>query len=289
MNGNHYNVKPYEDPPFMCVKKLHDNAVIPHRAHGTDAGLDVFTIENGCIHPDQDGIIRTGIALSIPQGWTAIVKEKSGRAVNDKLSVGACVIDSSYRGEILIHMFNHGEIPFTYKIGEKIVQLVVVPCWTGQPVEVDELDDTERGEGKFGSTGLTDKDAHEAMKNMAESAGESVADIINEANSAWQGDHADEVRKLEDTFVGPLSGGIPLGELNVIVGRASTQFTDEFLKEEREHLRTRGVNVPEPIKGELLGGGGHPPVDLTGEDLCPICGFNHKDCMVKFNIGDVQC
>lgn len=139
---------------WMKVKKLDDRAFIPHRAFGTDAGLDVFAMENGVIHAGKDGIIRTGIALAIPEGWVAVVKEKSGRAVNNKLTVGACVIDSSYRGEILIHMFNHDpNIPFTYKIGEKVVQLVMVPCWTGQPELVDELDETERGEGRFGSTG----------------------------------------------------------------------------------------------------------------------------------------
>lgn len=142
----------------MKVKILHPNAIIPTRAHDTDAGLDMFTIENGVIQSGQDAIVKTGIAISLPHGWAAIVKEKSGRATKNKLTVGACVIDSGYRGEILIHLFNNGSFPVTYNIGEKIAQIVVVPVWTGSPMIVDELDETPRGEGRFGSTGLNKLD-----------------------------------------------------------------------------------------------------------------------------------
>jgi len=137
----------------MLVKKLVDGAIVPTRAHPSDAGLDLYTISNGCIHPGKDAVVRTGIAVAIQEGYVGVVKEKSGRATKDKLTIGACVIDSGYRGELLVHMFNNGELPFTYKIGEKIAQLVVVPCWVGLPDLVEELDDTPRGEGKFGSTG----------------------------------------------------------------------------------------------------------------------------------------
>ena len=138
----------------LKIKKLVDNAVIPIRAHNTDAGLDLYTIENGVIHYGSDAIIKTGVAVAIPNGYVGIVKEKSGRAVKNKLTVGACVIDSGYRGELLIHLFNNSNLPLTYGMGEAIAQLVIVPCWMGQPEEVDDLDETERGDGKFGSTGL---------------------------------------------------------------------------------------------------------------------------------------
>lgn len=140
---------------WMKVKKIDPNAIVPHRAHDTDAGLDVFCVENVGILEGSDAVIRTGISIAIPDGWVAVVKEKSGRATKNKLTVGACVIDSGYRGELLIHLFNNGDVPVTLLIGEKIAQLVVVPCWTGQPEEVDELDETERGEGRFGSTGIS--------------------------------------------------------------------------------------------------------------------------------------
>lgn len=138
---------------YLKVKLLHPNATVPHRAHDTDAGLDVFAVENGCVHAGKDHVIRTGISVAMPDGWCAVVKEKSGRATKNKLTVGACVIDSGYRGELLIHLFNNGDLPFTYGIGEKIAQLLIVPVWTGQPEVVEELEDTERGEGRFGSTG----------------------------------------------------------------------------------------------------------------------------------------
>ncbi len=141
---------------WMKVKKIHDNAIIPQRGHTTDAGLDVFAIENGCVNPGKDGLVRTGISMAIPDGWVAIVKEKSGRATKNKITIGACVIDSDYRGELLIHLFNNDpDLPFTYGIGEKIAQLVIFPCWCGVPEEVDELNDTERGDGRMGSTGDT--------------------------------------------------------------------------------------------------------------------------------------
>jgi dUTP pyrophosphatase len=145
---------PIDNCSFMKVKLLHENAIVPQRAHSTDAGLDVFCVENCVVMNGSDAIIKTGISMSLPDGWVAIVKEKSGIATKKKLTVGACVIDSSYRGEILINLFNHGSIPATFNIGEKIAQLVIVPCWCGQPVEVEELDETERGAGKFGSTGI---------------------------------------------------------------------------------------------------------------------------------------
>lgn len=116
--------------------------------------MDVYTIENGAILQHSDALIKTGISIAIPDGWVGVVKEKSGRAVKNKITIGACVIDSGYRGELMIHLFNNNDIPFVYKIGEAIAQLVIVPCWIGQPIEVEDLDDTTRGDGGFGSTGV---------------------------------------------------------------------------------------------------------------------------------------
>jgi len=182
----------------MKIKRLHENATIPHRAHDTDAGLDVCTIENGVIHVGKDAIIKTGFSMALPDGWVAMVKEKSGRATKNKLTVGACIIDSSYRGEVLIHLFNNDPlIPFTYGMGEKIAQLVIVPCWTGTPEEVEELDDTDRGEGRFGSTGwrVTDgdsckKDEPKLGKNLrtqqAREYWEGVNRVASKCKAGWR-------------------------------------------------------------------------------------------------------
>ena len=150
---------------WMKVKKVHPDAIIPERAHDTDAGMDIFAIEDAIIHPQEDHLFALGWACAIPKGYALIVKEKSGRAVKDKLDVGACVIDSSYRGEVHCHLFNNHpvtNIDLGYgnvhiKKGEKIAQLVMVQVWDGKPEEVEELDETKRGEGAFGSSGLVKK------------------------------------------------------------------------------------------------------------------------------------
>lgn len=141
----------------MKVKRLSDDAIIPTRAHDTDAGLDVYTTERANIWPGKDHVFKLGWSCKIPDGWALVVKEKSGRAVKDKISIGACVIDSGYRGEVMIHIFNNSGSKLTIKKGESIAQVLLVPVWCGQPEEVNELDETERGEGRMGSTGLEAK------------------------------------------------------------------------------------------------------------------------------------
>jgi len=138
----------------MKIKKLNGRAKLPTRAHSTDAGMDVYSMNNVVIAPEGDYLFPLGWACEIPRNWALIVKEKSGRAVKDKLDVGACVIDSGYRGEVHVHLFNNSKIPVEIKEGEKIAQMLLVPCWCGTPEEVDELDNTPRGSGGFGSTGL---------------------------------------------------------------------------------------------------------------------------------------
>ena len=152
---------------MMKIKILDDRAIVPVRAHRSDAGMDVFALEDVYIPPQYDYLFPLGWACEIPEGWVLIVKEKSGRAVKDKFDVGACVIDSGYRGEVHVHLFNNSASGYGFhpetgreiggveiKAGEKIAQMILVPCWTGDPVVVDELDETERGDGGFGSTGL---------------------------------------------------------------------------------------------------------------------------------------
>ena len=174
---------------WMKVKKLMENAKTPTRAHDTDAGLDVYCVENEVIREHSDKILKTGISIAIPDGWVAVVKEKSGIATKNKVTVGACVIDSGYRGELLIHLFNNGDIPATFIMGNKIAQLLIVPCWTGQPEEVENLDDTPRGDGGFGSTDSID--------------GKRSGDIVNIAGT--------------DCML--LGDGIGFGELNMLVGK----------------------------------------------------------------------
>jgi len=140
---------------FMKIKKLHNDAIIPDRANPGDAGMDVYALEDAVIKAGEDYVFPLGWSCAIPDGWALIMKEKSGRAVKDKLDVGACVIDSGYRGEVHCHLFNNSrKINVPIKKGEKIAQVILVPIWNGTPEIVDELDETQRGSGAFGSSGL---------------------------------------------------------------------------------------------------------------------------------------
>lgn len=136
------------------LKRLSSYVTIPVRAHKTDAGLDVFAVDDAVIFAGRDYLFPLGWSVAVPQGYAMIVKEKSGRAVNNKLHVGACVIDAGYRGEVHCHLFNAGSTDVEIKTGEKIAQIIVVPVWIGSFIEVDDLDSTPRGAGGFGSTGL---------------------------------------------------------------------------------------------------------------------------------------
>lgn len=145
--------------PMFKIKRIHPDAIIPTRAHSTDAGMDVYAIEDAVICPSDDYLFKLGWQCAIHPGSAMIVKEKSGRAVNNKLDVGACVIDAGYRGEVHVHLFNNSSKHVYIKKGEKIAQIIIVPVWTGSAVEVEELDDTSRGEGGFGSSGLKHSEA----------------------------------------------------------------------------------------------------------------------------------
>tara|TARA_R100001440_G_scaffold74087_1_gene99239 strand:- start:44 stop:466 length:423 start_codon:yes stop_codon:yes gene_type:complete len=139
---------------MLEFKKLHPDAIVPQRAHGDDAGMDVYTIEDIRIPARGDMITGLGLACKFPKGHALLVYNKSGRSTKLKLDKGAEVIDAGYRGEIHVHLFNHSDINVIIKKGEKIAQLILVPIWAGQPVEVEELDSTERGDGGFGSSGV---------------------------------------------------------------------------------------------------------------------------------------
>jgi dUTP pyrophosphatase len=138
----------------LLIKKLNNDVKLPDRAHSTDAGMDVFSIEHAVIEPGGDYLFGLGWSCQLPPDTVMIVKEKSGRAVNDKLHVGAAVIDEGYRGEVHVHLFNAGKNRVIVSPGEKIAQVLVLPIWNGPVMLVGKLKETPRGEGGFGSTGI---------------------------------------------------------------------------------------------------------------------------------------
>lgn len=136
------------------IKKLVPDAILPEYAHKTDAGADVFAIEETPIPPHKTVLVKTGISVAIPVGYEIQVRPRSGLSLKTELRVANApgTIDSDYRGEICVIMSNTGNLTQTIKKGDKIAQLVIAPVPMIEWVEVDELSSTERGEGGFGST-----------------------------------------------------------------------------------------------------------------------------------------
>ena len=137
------------------IKKLSDNAVIPHYVHGTDAGMDMYATS---FKVDEQGnyVYGTGLAMEIPEGYVGLIFPRSSISKYSlQLSNSVGVIDSGYRGEI-IFKFNHFNNKTTkkhYEVGERVGQIIIMPYPKVEFKEVDELDDSDRGEGGFGSSG----------------------------------------------------------------------------------------------------------------------------------------
>ena len=137
--------------------KLDEGAFMPERAHKDDAGYDIFTPKDFVLHgmvSNSAGmsVVDTGVHVEIPQGYVGILKSKSGLNVNCNIT-GTGVIDSGYTGSIKVKLYNHGVEDHRFKKGDKIIQLVIYPIYTPDLEIVDELEDTERGDKGFGSTG----------------------------------------------------------------------------------------------------------------------------------------
>lgn len=143
--------------PKINIKKLNENAVTPTYGSEFSAGADLYALSDEpiVIAPHETVLVHTGVAMEIPTGYVGLVFARSGLATKRALApankVG--VIDSDYRGEIMVALHNHGSEPKTVENGERIAQLVLVPYISADFNEVDELSDTVRGEGGFGSTG----------------------------------------------------------------------------------------------------------------------------------------
>ena len=132
------------------IKKLHKDAVIPTKAHATDAGCDLYA--TSCHYDNGLIIYGTGIAVEIPQGYVGLVFPRSSIAnTNLTLSNSVGVIDSGYRGEIMAKFRKGGST--TYKVGDRIAQLIIIPYPEVTFKEVDELSESDRGVGGYGSTG----------------------------------------------------------------------------------------------------------------------------------------
>ena len=145
-NNHHTN------PDTINILRVHPDATLPTRAHPGDAGLDLYNLEDFHLAPGEGKMIKTGIALAIPQGYVGLVADRSSLAKRGLKTAGG-VIDAGYRGEIHIVMWNVSREAFELKKGERLAQLMILPIATPAVVEVKELDSTARGAKGFGSSG----------------------------------------------------------------------------------------------------------------------------------------
>ena len=140
------------------VKKLHPDAVLPTYGSANAAGADLYACIDAplTLAPHETVMVHTGLAMEIPEGYAGLIYPRSGIASKRGLApankVG--VVDPDYRGEFMVAMHNHSSKPASIEPGERIVQLVITPFLTASFTEADELSDTVRGAGGFGSTGV---------------------------------------------------------------------------------------------------------------------------------------
>ena len=143
--GNNFVIK---------VKKLHPDATVPMYAHPGDAGMDLYSVEDLILRPNYRAKIKTGISIELPSGYVSLVWDKSG--VSSKgIKVLGGVLDSGYRGEYIVMLVNLSSEDFEIKKGQKVAQLLIQKVENPEIEIADELSDTSRGAGGFGSTGLT--------------------------------------------------------------------------------------------------------------------------------------
>lgn len=139
------------------IKKLNENAIIPTYGSEYSAGADLYACIDSdvTILPGETKLIKTGLAIEVPEGYGAFIYARSGLASKRGLApankVG--VVDSDYRGEVMVALHNHSSIAQTVSVGERIAQMVIAPFLKADFTVVDELSSTERGAGGFGSTG----------------------------------------------------------------------------------------------------------------------------------------
>lgn len=140
----------------LRIKRIHPDATLPAYAHASDAGMDVCSVDDLVIPPGGRALVRTGLVFNLPPLWEAQVRPRSGLALKKGVTVlnTPGTIDAGYRGEVGVILANFGSEDFDVKKGDRIAQIVVAPVVQAEVVEVDSIDETDRGGGGFGSTGV---------------------------------------------------------------------------------------------------------------------------------------
>lgn len=135
------------------VKKLVPEAQLPKYGRPGDAGLDLYAAEDMSLAPGKHSLIKTGIAVSIPEGAVGLIWDRSGMAARHGLKTMAGVVDCTYRGEVGVVLMNLSQNSYEIKKGDRIAQMLVQPVLATRVEEVTDLEETERGASGFGSSG----------------------------------------------------------------------------------------------------------------------------------------
>ncbi|KAF8401051.1 hypothetical protein HHK36_014354 [Tetracentron sinense] len=140
--------------PFLRVKKLSEKAVLPSRASPLSAGYDLSSATETKVPVRGKVLVPTDLSIGIPEGTYARIAPRSGLAWKHSIDVGAGVIDADYRGPVGVILFNHSDVDFEVKLGDRIAQLIIEKIIMPEVLEIENLDSTVRGIGGFGSTGV---------------------------------------------------------------------------------------------------------------------------------------
>ncbi|KAL1841271.1 hypothetical protein VTJ49DRAFT_7273 [Mycothermus thermophilus] len=143
-----------QQAPPLLIKKLSDKARLPTRGSAFAAGYDLYAARPTTIPARGKALVDTDISMAVPLGTYGRIAPRSGLAAKNFIDTGAGVIDADYRGPVKVLLFNHGETDFQVNEGDRVAQLVLERIYTPDVVEVAELEESARGAGGFGSTGI---------------------------------------------------------------------------------------------------------------------------------------
>ena len=135
------------------VKKLHKDAQLPQMMREGDAAMDFYAYKDYLVKPGERVIVETGVAIAIPRGYWGNVRDRSGLAGKHLIHTMAGVMDSNYRGEVQVVMINLAQEEYRIKKGDRIAQMIISRHEDVEVMEVDELDETNRGDNRFASSG----------------------------------------------------------------------------------------------------------------------------------------
>ena len=138
---------------MIQVELVNEDATMPTRATDGSAGLDMYACQSAVIEAGKRTLVDTGVSIAIPHGYVGLIWPRSGLALKKGLDVGAGVIDSDYRNVIGVLLFNHTDDPYRVEPGDRIAQILIQPAVMVQPVQVSSLNQTDRGQSGYGSTG----------------------------------------------------------------------------------------------------------------------------------------